>query len=246
MIQACLLERFKGHEIPPFPCPTCGGSLVTREKGAVFDQSRESREEYELTRCSALEEGTFALRLVCPHSACKEGVICIGKYSVEQDEYPNGEPFMAQLLTPLFFYPAIYLFSLPKPFPERIKKPLLESFSLYWSNPSASGNALRIALEALIDHQGVNKWEKSASGKRFMRKLHARVVEFATQKPDIGEKLLALKWLGNSGSHFSGLKQKDVVTGFELFEYVIDELFVRKRHRLAKTAKRIIRRKGPV
>jgi hypothetical protein len=161
------------------------------------------------------------------------------------DEHPNREPYTARVLTPLFFTPTILIFPLPVKLPEGIKKPLLEAFSLYWSNPGASGNSLRIAVEALMDNQRVRKSER-LSGKRRLRQLHHRIEEFAKTKPEIGQKLLAIKWLGNSGSHLGGLKPEHVVTGFKLMESAILRLFDRQSQHLTSIAKKIIQRKGPV
>lgn len=130
--------------------------------------------------------------------------------------------------------------------PEKINKPLLEAFSLFWSNPSASGNSLRIALEALMDNQRVRKSERGKSGERRLLKLHPRIIEFAKTHSEIGDKLLALKWLGNWGSHQRGLKPEDLITGFKLMEYAVEELFEKRSQNLAAVARRINKRKGPV
>jgi len=246
ILERHLLEPFTADNIPPFPCPTCGASLVKREKGLNCNQSSEARVHYEIDCDYESCFGIFVLRLLCSQTSCKESVDCVGNYCVNQDERPTGEPYWTNVLTPLFFNPTILIFSLPKHFPEPIRKPLLESFSLFWSNPSASGNSLRIALEALMDNQRVNKSARNKAGKRFHRKLHDRIVEFAGKNSDIGDKLLALKWLGNSGSHEKGLKPEDLVTGLKLMEYAIEELFEKRSRNLAATAKRINRRKGPV
>ena len=60
----------------------------------------------------------------------------------------------------------------------------------------------------------------------------------------------AVKWLGNSGSHnlsdsCGSLTRSDVFDGFDLFQYVLDELYAKSSIRLKKLAKEINRRKGP-
>jgi hypothetical protein len=262
--QEYLLFGFYEGEVPPFPCPTCRASLVMREKGITYHQSRLSREDYEQTRNPETECGTFTLHLVCSHGGCKEAVNCIGKYALVQDARLTGESFIGRLITPLFFNPTIQLFGLPPSIPDQIRKPLLDSFSLFWSNPHAAANSLRIAVEALMEHQRINKSARSKSGKRHMRNLHERIEEFAIRKPEIGDKLLAIKWLGNSGSHQSGalkpediwndpsgsrrggLKPQDLISGFKLLQYAVEELFEKRRHKLTRLAKKINRRKGPV
>ena len=238
------MEPFKGYAPPPFPCPVCGASLVRRGNEITADESNASRQEFDPNFTDELRYGVFSLRLVCSNSLCRESVICTGNFNNERDEQADGTPFLARLLTPLFFTPTIHIFKLPTSLPKKIKKPLLEAFSLYWSNPGASGNSLRIAVEALMDNQCVRKRDRDKSLRSF--RLHEKITEFARTNQDIGDKLLAVKWLGNSGSHLTGLKPEQVVTGFNLMQYAVEELFEKRRQRLTNVAKRINLRKGPV
>jgi hypothetical protein len=240
-----LLNPFPEKAIPPFPCPTCCASLVSVPKGLSYDVSKDSRECCEQTGDPTDCSGVFVLRLVCSHAACREPVNCIGRYSIVEVYDEMGDANFIEILEPKFFYPPIHIFPLPEDFPERIKNPLLDSFSLFWSNPSASGNALRIALEALMDYQGVKKWIKKSNGKTAALNLHDRIQLFGKQKPEIAENLLAVKWLGNFGSHLIGMKQKHIIEAFRLFHHVILELFEKHSHELRKLAKRINKKRGP-
>lgn len=219
---------------------------MKRDKGFEADISRDAREVYDLTFDPENTEGTFTLRLVCSQHSCKEAVNCVGKFWRSRDEYPHGEPYVVEVLTPLFFYPSIHIFGLPKQLPEPIKSPLFDAFSSFWSNPSGAGNSLRISLEAMMDSQGIKKYERDKNGRRHWRKLHHRVEDFAKKRPDIGNKILALKWLGNSGSHPEGLNHGDLITGFKLMQYAIEELFEKRSRNLEATANKINRRKGPI
>jgi hypothetical protein len=147
-------------------------------------------------------------------------------------------------LDPLFFYPTVPIFQIPADVPAEIAEQLRQSFSLFWSNPNAAANSLRVAVEAMMDFRHVRKTTVNANGKRVHLTLHSRIVEFKNSKADLGEKLMAIKWLGNSGSHLTGISKKRLYDGYRLVHYVIEEMFEDKKRNLDKLAKTIIRRKG--
>jgi hypothetical protein len=220
--------------------------LIIVDDGLKRSQSKAGRDFWDATGDPETGGGVFTVRLVCSKPSCKEAVYCTGKFAVEQMEESFRAPFWGHMLTPLFFYPTIHIFKLPNSLPDKIREPLLEAFSLYWSNPSASGNSLRNTLEALMDQQRVKKSFRDKSGKRHLRTLHFRIVAFGERKPDLGKKLEAVKWLGNSGSHQGGLTAKNIITGFKIMENVIEELFQRRKSNLDSVVRQIIRRKGPI
>jgi len=46
---------------------------------------------------------------------------------------------------------------------------------LFWSDPSATANRVRVALEDLMDHLGIQKRRKSTKGKFDKLTLHHRI-----------------------------------------------------------------------
>jgi hypothetical protein len=185
--------------------------------------------------------GVFVLRLQCSSANCKESVACIGKYNCSLGCGSSGEPVINKALDPLFFFPTVPIFQLPAEMPVDIAEQLRQSFSLFWSNPNAAANSLRVAVEAMMDFHKVRKTTVNANGKRVPLMLHGRIVEFKKLNSDLGEKLMAIKWLGNSGSHLTGISKKRLYDGYRLVHYVMEEMFENKKRNLDKT---IIRRKG--
>ncbi len=58
--------------------------------------------------------------------------------------------------------------------------------------------------------------------------------------------LLAIKWLGNAGSHGHGkITIDDVMDSYELTEHILAEIFEPKIKKLKAIAKKINRKKGP-
>lgn len=241
-----IAQDFVEGEVPPFPCPTCGDPLVARKEGFHFDPSKESSFLYEhVDSDPTIIRGVFTLRLVCSRSTCHEAVSCVGSFQTIQDEHPSGEPEYLRCLSPLLFVPTICLFPLTSELTDRIKKPLVDSFSVFWTNSNAAANSLRISVEALMDYRRIKKWVKRNDGKEVEINLHDRILAYQKTAPDIGEKLLAIKWLGNSGSHLTGLERKDVIKGYTLYSHVLEELFENRTENLDKLAKKINRRRGP-
>lgn len=60
------------------------------------------------------------------------------------------------------------------------------------------------------------------------------------------ELFLAIKWLGNAGSHSNKeITIDDVLDAYEIMETVLKELFEYKKDTVKKLAKKIIKKQGP-
>lgn len=240
-----LLKDYTLEDFPSFPCPRCDSTLQPIPKTFSHEQSAESRIWQESGE-GDLEHivGVFSLRLHCSSAKCGEQVFCLGKFHLTQVASNSGGIGVVPELRPKFFIPPIPIFRIHPKIDDpnsknQIADPLWDSFSLFWTSPSAAGNALRIALEALMDYRGIKKGLT----------LHARIEEFKKKNPklaDIGDKLLAVKWIGNGGSHLAGLDRKHMVTAYHLMEHVIDELFNNTSEKLKKAAKVINKTKKPI
>ncbi len=232
---------------PTLPCPACDGTLVPVKDGLKTMESGDTKIATKKGECDLdFVRGMFSLWLICPSPKCGEPVCCIGSYVLEEHENgPGNKIHYEPSLYPLYFHPVIPLFPFSTKLPDRIAQPLREAFALFWSNPSASGNSLRISVEALMDHRGIKKWKNNDLGKRVAINLHNRIEAFKIHSPDLGDKLLAIKWIGNAGSHISGLTRGDMFDAFQLFEFVLEEIFSKRTASLTKISKKVNQRKGP-
>lgn len=241
----CLKDRHTLSEFPAYPCPRCEATLLPVDKKLDYQQSAESAICEKIIGPDAdYFCGVFSLLLRCSMPKCAEVVFCSGSFTFMDEGDAQDGPSYVPALRPEFFTPSIRIFSPPKDLPEKVSKPLLDAFSLFWNNPSASGNSLRISIEGLLDYRCVKKWTLNSKGKEEALSLHARILEFKKQKPELAEKLLAIKWIGNGGSHLSGLELKDMVVAFRLMEHVLDELFNKTTEELAGIAKKINKNKS--
>ena len=135
-----------------------------------------------------------------------------------------------------------YLKSVPK----SVKIELKKAFSLFWSDTGSCANRLRAAVEALLTDRKVPRLTINKKGKRERISLHARIEKFKQVDANSANYLLAIKWLGNAGSHanLDELSGDDLLSGFELFEHVVGIIYVQREKHLQKIAKAINSRKG--
>jgi Domain of unknown function (DUF4145) len=89
---------------------------------------------------------------------------------------------------------------------------------------------------------------KGSTKKRSKLTLHDRIVAFRATNLDAADLLLAVKWLGNAGSHadMAGISRHDVLDGMEITEHVLHLLFDKSGQAVTKLAKSINKRKGPL
>jgi len=98
----------------------------------------------------------------------------------------------------------------------------------------------------LLDAQGIQKTVVSKNGKRELLNTHTRIEKLANKEKSAADYLMAIKWLGNSGSHGHGknISREDLLGGFELFEASIEVLYLKRQERLSRLAAEISKRKG--
>ena len=87
-----------------------------------------------------------------------------------------------------------------------------------------------------MDHLRIQKRRKNKNGKFDNLNLHKRIEVFSHTEPMIGKQLMALKWLGNTGSHDGDVVKNDVLDAFEIIEHTLLELIEQRSKRLAALA----------
>lgn len=220
-----------------YKCPYCqNGILQCGEGDLYYFESPESKAlRYDEFWEPDWIEYIFNASLRC--KACSEVVLCSGKgteigLSIQGDEEElsklDPEDWTSRGFVPKYFVPSLNLCQIPDECPDIIIEDIKASFSLAFSDFSASGNRLRSALEKLTSHLLPN------STKNF----HDRLVELATVDGEASEILMSIKWLGNEASHESSLKHYDMAYAFEALGYALTRLFdeaPRNIHSFAKS-----------
>ncbi len=238
----------KAH-VPAFPCPSCSkGHLRLVDDSLIYSQTATSRrnQAHEESGPEDLEY-TFSAALKCDERGCQETVRVTGKGSPEQTEAydQDGYPYLdlEDRFTPLFFHPPLILFQPPKGTPDGVVTQLIASFQLFFCDPSAAANRLRSAIEFLLTELRVPR-SVSGRGSRLLS-LHDRITKVPTKFQPHRDLLLAVKWIGNAGSHRSALKADDVLDGYQITEHFLAEIYDNQHTQVQRLAKQINRRKGP-
>lgn len=243
---------FTENQVPKWPCPTCRvGHFALVPNTLVQKETPESVKEHDH---EAWEPDwvrfVFSCIFECTNADCKELIACCGEGRVECFEYADEEFERAQssvyLFVPRYFNPPLFLMDIPAGCPGSVVEHLSKSFALYFADPGAALNCARTAVEALLTSLGVKRFVV-AKGKRRPVNLHQRIQLLPPKYDDLKEILLAVKWLGNTGSHDGDESAiGDVRTTYDLLEHALSEIYEEKGKKLKVLAKKVNKKKGPL
>lgn len=242
-------QAFTLAEPPTWRCPTCGGGPLR------FDQSEFRALETAATKAVSREEWfeadvharlRFAGFAHCPNPECHECVLIAGAAALVSlpDPAQEEETFIPRL-APTIVSPAPVVIDVLPVYPDNVSAAITRAFELHWADASAAANAIRVAVEALLDHLRVKRLGKD----RRPIALHSRIHDIFRKRDSVAaDHLLAIKWIGNAGSHEGRAPtDADVLDAFEILDHVLHDLLVRRPQakRVASLSRRINRAKGP-
>lgn len=246
------MNEFTVGTVPMWTCPTCNSGKLITDKSKI--QIHENVDSIKSKGDDAWEpewiSGGFVGTLKCNNLNCGEIVLVIGEMYVkeaqERDDEENWYLTYPECLYPKLFIPALDIFNVHIDVPDKIKEAILESFKLYWADIASCANKIRIVVELIMDDQKVAK-TNIQKGKKVISKLHYRIELFKNSKPDEAELLMAIKWIGNSGSHTNNdLTKDDILDGYEILQSVTTKLYEKDTHRLKKLSKKINKTRKPI
>lgn len=236
-------------------CPSCKkGHLQLVSESLKFEEPRNSR----LARQdNDWDPDWISYRFValirCDNDDCLEPSVVHGEGGVRLDPEDHSRNTFCDCFYPRFVAPSPDLFEIAKKCPTNVSSTIRKAFVFSWGEYEACVNQIRKALELLLTARGVPRFTINSKGKRQILNLHSRIDKFASLTKDkhLSELMNAVRWLGNAGSHGSskevkGLEQTDAFDSLDLLQYVVDELYGKGSLRLAKLAKKINLRKGPM
>lgn len=85
-----------------------------------------------------------------------------------------------------------------------------------------------------------------AGGSRKPLLLHARIQLLAQKQPELANFIMAVKWIGNAGSHASSIARDDALDGFKILDHVLTKVFVSDDEDIKRLQKKINKKKGPI
>ena len=242
-----------------FLCPHCeygtlrikknkdGKTLLEQEQTPASKREEDALWE-EINYSIDVTEYVFTAILEC--RVCGELVVTGGDSSVNENFDPydhEGEEITMDyynICTPEYFHPAVPIFKIPKACPDSVKAVIKEAFKLFLVDENACGNKIRIALEKLMNELKIRKTYTSKKGKRIHYTLDARIKLFKDKYPQISQYLMAVKWIVNQGSHANNLNREDILLGFELLDYALEELYNPRSKQMLQISKQINKNKG--
>ncbi len=245
------ISFYKGQKNTELLCPTCcSGQLKILANKFYHEETAESRLSH---HDAAFDHEWIRYRfsgvLKCQNATCGDLVSVLGWGNLDHCRYYNQqtdemEEEFKQIFFPEYFHPTIKIFSIPKGCPSKISDEILKSFSLFWSDIESCANKIRVVVEHLLTHLGVNRFIRD--GKLSPINLHQRIESLKDYKPELVDLFFAIKFIGNAGSHSTDiLTKEDVIDAFALLEKVLNEIFDDKDKTVKKIAKEINKRRGP-
>ena len=229
-----VLQRFdeeieQGMPWPRPHCRTCGEGYVSWEKPKTARTEQSMKDMNHPGWEPEWVTGTMHVIGHCDYSECKQTVVGVGKFRVDYatsdlgSEY-QGIPY-SEFYKIEYFNPPLPLLSLPEAVPQNVRNAIDRAAPIIFVDPSSAATVLRASIELFLTNWGIPAYDKN--DKRI--NLHKRIELWKTEtgNQEVGEQLLAIKWIGNSGSHEGEpLSVRAVVDGLEFFEAAFNELIV--------------------
>jgi hypothetical protein len=238
--------EFKRENIPDWQCPTCGGASLNLdpEDLRVYESGETARSQEEDGFDADNADYRFAATLHCKNNACREVITLVGSGKVEVDHIPGEKGWDTvyhQWLKPHFFQPSLIPISIPSNTPIDLKNSLIAAFAIIFANHAAAINQIRVAAEILLDEIGVASVRGGGGflslGDRISNHLHGDAESYK-------DKLDAIRWLGNDGSHGNGsISIIDLLNGLEIFESLLSEIYPEPKTDINDLARKVIEKK---
>lgn len=232
------------QEWPALLCPSCElAALETAIDEIESLESMTSREGEPLE--AGWQSGVFHGTLSCPRTPCRNVYVVAGEWSRRADvtaESLDDDPNLAGLEV-RHILPALPLMDLPDNVPANVRSLVNSASAVLLSDPSAAATRIRSAIESLLDEQRIRKTSPANRSKRLS--LHDRILLFRNVNPAAADFLMAMKWIGNVGTHEpSPLPLNAALDGMELFARAIELIYDREGQALERRAAIINRRGG--
>jgi len=243
-------ETLNKDWMPAWPCPGCGRASLAIVKASfhtVID-AKTSDKSQDPRYGSDCDTGRFVCLFRCARTDCLESCSVSGNYETSVAELPQASVYYSDC-RPTSITPPPPMIQIPRECPEAIRAEVVAAFSLFWIDLASSLNRIRNALELVLNDLRVPNTTLNNKNKKIRISLHQRIERLATKRPrlkEICERMMAVKHLGNAGSHPGAkVKQDDLFDGFDILERVLQDMYSEHPGELARAVRQINMRKGP-
>lgn len=229
---------------PAWPCPVCRkGSLALIRDSMRHEETIRSIQAHDHDGWDAdWIEYVFTAWAECRHPNCRQLFALAGTGGIGPGYDADGETEWNKYFSPTACCPMPDIIEIPAKCPEDVSQELRSAFQLFWSHRGACAGRIRVALECLMNDLGVPKRKKTNNGKFADLSLHGRIEIFAMKNRSAGPNLMALKWLGNAGSHDTTVSPSDLLDAFEVLEHSLGEIIDQRSKKVAMLARTLTKK----
>ena len=239
--------RFLEEDFPSWDCSRpCDGRVRFGPKAITEFESGDSHayRDHEAWDPEWIH-GRFIAHLEC--DKCGDPTVVAGTWDAIELPMNNwrAAPELVGRFSPRTFLPPPQLVQVPQDVPEEVGEELQRALALFWSDTNACANGIRSTVEAIMDNRRVQKaLSKQKRGTRLS--LHRRIELFSAKDSEAASWLMAVKWIGNAGSHRGLLTRSDLFDGFDLLEHVLEHLYSNRTKIVSALTRRINKRRKPL
>ena len=178
-------------------------------------------------------------------------MVVSGDYKVDDDPTLEGQwqGQYADFLRLRTSIPALTLMTPPAGTPTEVVEAIESASKVLWTDPNSAANRLRFAIKSLLTALGQRRYTRSkpnngAPATRRRLTTHARIAEYRKDHTEAGDALLAVKWIGNSGSHDSQLTVSNVLDGADMLAYALRLIYDKSDETMRRRIAEVNKRKG--
>ena len=225
---------------PSLPCLVCHRGALEMVTISEFESKASADARVGVEIEEGPRSGFFHGELACSQPSCGSKYVVAGEWTRGTDD-PDEETDSLDIYDPSLFgltvrhiLPPLPLIALPEGTPEPVKVLVESCSSVLLSDPNAASGRIRTAIEAVLDQQ---KIQKTGNSRAERLGIHARLNKLAEKNGPAATHLIAMKWIGNEGTHErEPVPLRSVLDGLELFARGIEILYDPREARLARMA----------
>jgi len=168
--------------------------------------------------------GAFNAAATCQNSACGQVVFTVGTYRVDYAKRYRVDQY-SRWYTVDYACPPFLLMRVPRSAPIEVRDGIERASRLLLADPGLAATGLRATVERFLTSQGTAS--RAANG-GFLS-AHQRINNWRAtcDAPNVADLFMAVKWIGNSGTHeVSDLTIEEVLDGVEFLDEAFHRLFI--------------------